>query len=80
MDYFAYSFESDGGGLRFRKAVNPRRIGGILFQDYINFTPPSDDIPLDSLQRMFEQGKLKKLSDIKLENIHVAHNGEMRHD
>lgn len=80
MDYFAYSFESDGGGLRFRQAVNPRRIGGILFQDYINFTPPSDDIPLDSLQRMFEHGRLKKLSDIKLENIHVGHNGEMRHN
>lgn len=73
MGYFAYTFESDGGGLRFRKAVNPRRIGGILFQDYINYKPASDDVPIEQLQAMFESGKLQKLSEIRLENIQVKH-------
>jgi hypothetical protein len=72
MDYFAYSYASDGGGLRFRKAINARRIGGILFQDYVNYEPATDDVPLDGLQAMFEDGTLKKLSEITLENIQVT--------
>lgn len=76
MDYFAYTYHTDGGGLRFRQAVNPRRIGGILFQDYINYKPATDQVPLDQLQAMFESGKLEKLSEIRLQNIYVTHIGD----
>lgn len=34
MDYLAYEFHVDGGGMRFREAVNPRFISGIRFADY----------------------------------------------
>lgn len=71
MDYFAYTYETDGGGIRFRKAVNARREGGILWQDYINYRPEDETVPIDSLEAMFISGKLRKLSEIKMENIVV---------
>ena len=40
MDYFAYDFETDDSGTRFREAYNARTVGGIRFQDYLNFTSP----------------------------------------
>lgn len=71
MDYFAYSYESDGGGIRFREAVNPRKAGGILLQDYINYKPKHDSIPLEDLQSLFLSGNLEKVSEIRLENVVV---------
>lgn len=71
MDYFAYSYKTDGGGIRFREATNPRRVGGILIQDYINYKPEDESIPVDSLKPMFIEGRLQKLSEIRLENVNV---------
>jgi hypothetical protein len=71
MDYFAYSYKTDGGGLRFREAINPRKMGGLLLQDYVNYKPQDETIPLDSLKDMFVSGKLQKLSEINLENLKV---------
>ena len=73
MDYFAYSYQTDGGGLRFRQAINPRKVGGILFQDYVNYQPVQHGATLEQLQALFESGKLGKLSEIVLENINVRH-------
>ena len=70
-DYFAYSYESDGGGVRFREAINPRIVHGILFQDYNNFKPKSDTVTLDQMQELFETDALEKMSLINLENIKV---------
>ena len=72
MDYFAYSYKVDGGGIRFREAINPRVEGGIRWQDYINYMPGNETVPLDSLQNMFISGKLKKLSEIIMENVVVT--------
>lgn len=71
VDYFAYSYKSDGGGIRFREAINPRTIGGILFQDYNNFKPGSDSVKLEQMQGLFETGGLEKMSVINLENVKV---------
>ena len=71
MDYFAYSYESDGGGIRFREAINRRRIGGILFQDYINFEPGNTSAALEDMEDLYKKGQLKKLSNIVLENVVV---------
>ena len=72
MDYFAYKYETDGGGLRFREAINPRRIGGILWQDYINYKPADESIPLEDLESMFISGSLERLSEVKMENAKVT--------
>lgn len=72
LDYLAYSFEEDGGGYRFRKAYNPRTLGGIRWQDYINYKPaPSDSVQLEQLDELFQAGKLEELSRIELKNIQV---------
>jgi hypothetical protein len=72
MDYLAYAYETDGGGVRFRKAINPRTEGGILWQDYINYKPADETVPLEQLQSMFLTGTLEKLSEIRMENIRVG--------
>ncbi len=32
MDYLAYEYHTDEGGMRFREAFNPREINGVLMQ------------------------------------------------
>lgn len=78
MDYFAYSYATDGGGLRFREAINPRNKGGLLLQDYINYKPADETIPIDSLKSMFNAGTLEKLSEIRLENLLVREHDERK--
>ena len=71
VDYLAYSYLTDGGGVRFREAINKRKLGGILFQDYRNFKPENKNTSLDSLPMLFESGKLKLLSTIENKNIKI---------
>lgn len=71
LDYLAYSYKTEGGGVRFRKAVNPREIEGILFMDYINYKPASDTVSLEALEELFKKNELEVLSEIELENIQV---------
>jgi hypothetical protein len=69
IDYFAYSYITDGGGIRFREAIERKRIEEFIFQDYINYKPPSDKFPLGSMLTLFESGKLEELSRIENKNI-----------
>ncbi|WP_298897076.1 DUF6503 family protein [uncultured Psychroserpens sp.] len=72
VDYLAYSYdESDGLGLRFREAYNERYVEGIRFVDYNNYKPENPSIPLIKLAELFDQGALKLLSKIELENVTV---------
>ncbi len=68
INYLAYSYSVDDGGVRFRNAYNPRTIDGIRFQDYINWEAPVGT-PLQQLPTLFEKGKLKELSKIDTEDI-----------
>ncbi len=71
LDYFAYSYLTDGGGVRFREAINPREINGIHFQDYINYEPKNGNEALDEMEILFESNDLDTLSIITHENITV---------
>ena len=71
MDYLAYEFETNGGGIRFREAVNRRRVGGIVFQDYNNFKPETSEADLKDMARNFLQGMLLKISEVNIEDIRV---------
>ncbi|MEP1787778.1 DUF6503 family protein, partial [Reichenbachiella sp.] len=53
LDYLAYSYLTDGGGIRFRQAVNRRNIKGMTFQDYINFKPQDESVAVESLDQAF---------------------------
>lgn len=73
MDYLAYSFHVNGGGMRFRQAVNPQVVSGIRFQDYINFQPQDwKSVRVEDLGQLFDQGKLKELSRIENEQLRVT--------
>jgi len=71
MDYMAYLYYTDGGGLRMRKAINPRRISGMLIQDYINLKPASDEITIEGIREAYNQGKLVELSRIINEDVQI---------
>ncbi len=66
IDYFAYSFCEEECGFRFRESYNRRNINGMIVQDYHNYSPIDTDAKLEDLEEHFEQGKLKKVSDIEL--------------
>jgi hypothetical protein len=68
MDYFGYNYQVNDGGVRFRAAYNSRVVGGITFQDYINYEAPVGT-PLKDLATLYENDKLKELSKIASENV-----------
>lgn len=72
IDYLAYNYLTEGGGTRFRQAVNKQLNQGFIFQDYINFKPNAKFVSLDSLPILFEAGNLIKVSNIKNKNIRVS--------
>jgi hypothetical protein len=72
VDYLAYSYnESDGKGIRYREAYNERYVEGVRFVDYNNYKPVDASISLTDLPPLFNNGTLKLLSKIELENITV---------
>jgi len=68
VDYLAYSFHVNGGGVRFRSSYNRRSIGGIVFQDYINYKHDKNT-SVAVLDSLYEADKLTELSRIELVNI-----------
>ena len=68
MDFLAYSYHVNGGGVRFREAYNPRTVSGVVFQDYVNFKADLS-ISLDKLPALWEAGELKELSRIDTEDV-----------
>lgn len=67
VDYLAYRFYVNEGGIRFRRAYNPRRIEGLRFVDYENYKLEENwqNIPLQELDEMYEAGELPLLSIIE---------------
>jgi len=72
VDYLAYSYTTDEGGIRFREAYNVRVVNGIRFADYNNYKPKSLEIALTDLDDLFVQGELKLLSKIETESVGVV--------
>jgi hypothetical protein len=72
VDFLAYSYHTDGGGVRFRKAVKTHEVGGLVLQDYENYGVESKDIPVEEMENLYKSGKLKLLSTIALENVAVV--------
>lgn len=71
MDYLAYLYYTDGGGIRFREAYNPRVVNGLKFYDFINYQP-RDTVILENIDDAYLNGELEELSRIELENIEVT--------
>lgn len=72
VDYLAYHYLEDGKwDIRFRKALNRNKVGGILFQDYINYKPTNSGQSFTEVEELFKSNKLTELSRIELKNITV---------
>ena len=71
MDYLAYSYLTDEGGMRFRESKNERVVNGIRFLDYNNYKAKNASTKLENLDKAFINNELIKLSEINLENVKV---------
>lgn len=71
IDYLAYSYHTDGGGVRFRKATTRHLVRGLTLQDYENYKPKEKETSLMELESLYVAGDLELLSDIELENVEV---------
>ena len=71
IDYLAYRFFVNDGGIRFRKAVNPRVMEGIRFVDYENYKTDDLSVQLEDLDELFQKGELIKVSEIKNDILSV---------
>jgi hypothetical protein len=71
LDYLAYNYTTEGGGVRFRQAYNRQTIDGFVFQDYVNYKPSDKATPLDLLPELFQDGKLIELSRIENAEIKI---------
>ncbi len=71
IDYLAYSYETNGGGVRFREAYNVRTENGLRFCNYRNYGPEDLKTPLEALAALYETGNLPLLSSIEKENVVV---------
>ena len=71
LDYLAYDFHVNGGGIRFREAFNERYLNGIRFVDYNNFKPKNQNSKLMKMDVLFEENSLEMVSIIELENLTI---------
>ena len=73
IDYFAYSYSTDGGGKRFREMINIRDINGLKVVDYINYEPKNVNTSLEDFDTYFEQSGMEELSRIENQKIVVKY-------
>jgi hypothetical protein len=72
MDFMAYNYHTDGGGVRMREVSNVSEVGGIRFQDYFNLKTDDKETAVEKMEELYIAGQLEKLSEINLENIQVT--------
>jgi hypothetical protein len=72
IDFIAYSYHTDGGGVRMREVKDVIEVEGIRFQNYLNLKPEDKNTPVEKLQDLYLSGDLELLSEINLENIKVV--------
>ncbi|MEL6561997.1 MAG: DUF6503 family protein [Bacteroidota bacterium] len=72
IDYLAYNYIVNEGGVRFRKAINRKTVDGLVFQDYINYKPADKKTPLKELSKLYQENKLIELSRIIAEDISIS--------
>jgi hypothetical protein len=72
LEQFAYSFEGDPGGIRFRRLFNYRRVGGLLFFDQVNLGLEGEGLSVDQITPDFVDKSLREISTVTLEDIGVT--------
>jgi uncharacterized protein DUF6503 len=73
IDYFAYSYSTDGGGKRFREAINPRTVNGLYTVDYVNYKPKDMEVAIENYDQYFLEDGMKELSRIENKNVSIEY-------
>lgn len=80
MDYLAYSYGNSPDeeyGTRFREAYNVRRVEGVRFADYMNYTTPGDSLrDLTRYSEFHAQDSLELVSRVELDSVQVQPLGD----
>lgn len=77
MDYFAYYYTINGeSASRFRAVKKVHNKNGFTFYDWENFTSEEIGGQIENFDKFYMEGKVKKISDIELNNIEVKEVGE----
>lgn len=71
LTYLAYKYHTNGGGVRFRDVKKENLVNGIRFVDYNNYKPLDKNIDFYTIDKLYEDDKLKKISEIVLNNIEI---------
>jgi|GEM_PF-475858 len=71
LDYMAYRFHRGEGGTRFRRAVNRRMVGGLLIQDWENYTGTEPVSDIADYDRLLEEERLRLVSVVRMERVTV---------
>lgn len=71
LEFIAYSYKTNGGGMRFREVKEQFTKEGIRFTNYNNYKPKDKSIHLINIDKAFENNQLEKVSEIVLKNIKV---------
>ncbi|RFC54702.1 DUF6503 family protein [Brumimicrobium aurantiacum] len=72
LDYLAYQYFTNDGGIRFRAVDKITEVDGIEFRDYLNYAP-KENLMNDyfNVDQVFENDGLEVVSEIRLEEIVV---------
>jgi hypothetical protein len=71
LDYLAYREVADVETTRFRRAINRRQVGGILLQDYENYTGDPDVEDVANYDQLFEGGGLRLVSMVEFDDLEI---------
>lgn len=71
IDYFAYAYATNGGGVRFREAIDVQVQNGLRFCNYINYGSEDLSMSVESMGKLFDENKLKEVSRIINSNVQV---------
>lgn len=72
IGYLAYTYHVNGGGIRFREVSKEHLVNGVRFTNQNNYKPSNLDVELSTLDQLFENNQLKKVSEINLKNIEIT--------
>lgn len=72
LDYLAYREVADVETTRFRRAINRREVGGILVQDYENYTGDPEVEDVADYDQLFEGGGLRLVSMVEFDDLEIT--------
>ena len=72
LDYLAYREAADVETTRFRQAINRRQVGGVLVQDYENYSGDPNVGDIATYDELFEAGDLRLISMVEFDGLEIT--------